>query len=64
MDAFWSSSLKPWDVSAGALLVTEAGGSMTRMNGDNFDHMLPDLLASNGSPIHHELRSLLAFADE
>ena len=64
MDAFWSSSLKPWDVAAGSLIVTEAGGTMTRMNGDPFDHMLPDLLASNGSPIHDELRSLLAFVDD
>jgi myo-inositol-1(or 4)-monophosphatase len=64
MDAFWSTSLKPWDVAAGSLLVTEAGGTMTRMNGDTFDPMLPDLLASNGSPIHDELRSLLASVDD
>jgi myo-inositol-1(or 4)-monophosphatase len=59
MDAFWSSSLKPWDVAAGSLIVTEAGGRITRMNGDPFDPMLPDLLASNGSPVHDELRELL-----
>jgi myo-inositol-1(or 4)-monophosphatase len=59
MDAFWSSSLKPWDVAAGSLIVTEAGGMITRMNGDAFDPMLPDLLASNGSPLHQELRDLL-----
>jgi myo-inositol-1(or 4)-monophosphatase len=63
MDAFWSSSLKPWDVAAGSLLVTEAGGNMTRMNGDAFDPMLPDLLASNGSPLHQELQDLLADDD-
>jgi myo-inositol-1(or 4)-monophosphatase len=59
MDAFWSSSLKPWDVAAGSLLVTEAGGAITRMNGDAFDFMLPDLLASNGSGVHRELSQLL-----
>jgi myo-inositol-1(or 4)-monophosphatase len=59
MDAFWSSSLKPWDVAAGSLIVTEAGGKMTRMNGDAFDPMRPDLLASNGSPLHQELSRLL-----
>jgi len=26
LDGFWVTSLKPWDVAAGALLVTEAGG--------------------------------------
>jgi len=59
MDAFWSSSLKPWDVAAGSLLVTEAGGVITRMDGDAFDPMLPDLLASNGSALHQELQELL-----
>jgi myo-inositol-1(or 4)-monophosphatase len=62
MDAFWSSSLKPWDVAAGSLIVTEAGGKITRMNDGTFDPMLPDLLASNGSPLHQEL-SLLLTAD-
>jgi myo-inositol-1(or 4)-monophosphatase len=60
MDAFWSSSLKPWDVAAGSLLVTEAGGVMTRMSGDPFDPMLPDLLATNGSALHQELQERLA----
>jgi myo-inositol-1(or 4)-monophosphatase len=59
MDAFWSSSLKPWDVAAGSLIVTEASGKVTRMNGAPFDPMLPDLLASNGSGLHQELSDLL-----
>lgn len=59
MDAFWSSSLKPWDVAAGSLLVTEAGGAITRMDGDPFDPMLPDLLATNGLTLHQELQELL-----
>jgi myo-inositol-1(or 4)-monophosphatase len=59
MDAFWSSSLKPWDTAAGALLVTEAGGRITKMSGGPFDIEVPDLLASNGSSIHEELQQLL-----
>ena len=59
IDAFWSSSLKPWDVAAGSLIVTEAGGTISRMAGEPFDVMLPDLLSSNGSAIHSELRKLL-----
>lgn len=64
MDAFWSSSLKPWDVAAGSLLVTEAGGTITRMNGAPFDPLLPDLLASNGSAVHQELRDLLTAVND
>jgi len=36
LDGFWEASLKPWDVAAGALLVEEAGGRVTLMNGDPF----------------------------
>ncbi len=32
-DGFWEQSLKPWDVAAGALIVEEAGGRITGMDG-------------------------------
>jgi len=59
IDGFWSSSLKPWDVAAGSLIVTEAGGAISRMDGGPFDPMLPDLLATNGSALARELQQLL-----
>jgi myo-inositol-1(or 4)-monophosphatase len=59
MDAFWSGSLKPWDVAAGVAIVTEAGGAISRMDGTAFDLMIPDLLCSNGSAIHQELQQQL-----
>jgi len=59
IDAFWSSSLKPWDMAAGALLVEEAGGRVTRMDGGSFSIEVPDLLSSNGSAIHTDLGQLL-----
>jgi myo-inositol-1(or 4)-monophosphatase len=33
LDGFWEKGLKPWDVAAGDLLVTEAGGRVTRFDG-------------------------------
>jgi myo-inositol-1(or 4)-monophosphatase len=60
LDAFWSTSLKPWDVAGGALIVTEAGGRLTKMNGQPLDIHVPDLLCSNGSGIHEELQTLLS----
>jgi myo-inositol-1(or 4)-monophosphatase len=33
LDVYWSSSLQPWDMAAGALLVTEAGGVVTDFSG-------------------------------
>jgi myo-inositol-1(or 4)-monophosphatase len=59
LEAFWSSSLKPWDKAAGVLIVHEAGGRVTRMDGSELDIEVPDLLASNGSGVHDELRQLL-----
>ena len=36
-DGFWEHNLKPWDVAAGALLIREAGGIVTALDGtDNY----------------------------
>lgn len=59
LDGFWSTSLKPWDMAAGVLLVTEAGGSVTRIDGSTFVVDEPDLLATNGLSLHAELENLL-----
>lgn len=47
-DAFWEQHLKPWDVAAGALIVREAGGRVTGMDGTPFDPAAAHLVASNG----------------
>jgi myo-inositol-1(or 4)-monophosphatase len=47
-DGFWEQHLKPWDVAAGALVVTEAGGRITGMDGAPFDARAGHLIASNG----------------
>lgn len=36
-DAFYEDELKPWDMAAGALLVTEAGGTVSNLDGSPFD---------------------------
>jgi myo-inositol-1(or 4)-monophosphatase len=48
VDAYWEFNLNPWDTSAGALLVTEAGGSMTGFDGSPFKLDSRELLATNG----------------
>jgi myo-inositol-1(or 4)-monophosphatase len=53
-DGFWELNLNPWDVAAGALIVTEAGGRITDLRGGTFDHRKPgETLATNGH-IHEE----------
>ncbi|QDT65376.1 inositol monophosphatase family protein [Calycomorphotria hydatis] len=59
LDGFWSSSLKPWDMAAGAALVKEAGGVISTIAGEEFDVSRPDLLVTNGSSLHSELVDLL-----
>lgn len=59
LEAFWSTSLKPWDAAAGALIIQEAGGRISQIGAAPFDIEVSDLLASNGSAIHEQLQQLL-----
>jgi myo-inositol-1(or 4)-monophosphatase len=54
LDAFWEFGLNPWDMAAGILLVREAGGKCSDMNGGPMDLRGPHLLADNGV-IHDEI---------
>lgn len=63
VDVFWSSSLKPWDMAAGAVIVREAGGMVTSLNGQPFLLERPDILATNGSRLHSAAVDLLLVAD-
>lgn len=47
-DGFWELSLKPWDTAAGLLLLIEAGGVATCLDGSSYDIRKPDIVASNG----------------
>lgn len=53
-DGYWEFDLKPWDVAAGALIVKEAGGKVTDLNGNLLDLFGFDILASNNK-IHKEI---------
>jgi myo-inositol-1(or 4)-monophosphatase len=48
LDAFWERDLKPWDIAAGALIVSEAGGQLTNMSGAPFTSRGQNVVASNG----------------
>src|SRR5580658_897264 len=49
LDAFWEFGLNPWDMAAGTLLVTEAGGKCSDMHGASARLKGPHLLANNGA---------------
>ncbi|MGE5723714.1 MAG: inositol monophosphatase family protein [Acidobacteriota bacterium] len=47
-DGFWEFNLNPWDTAAGVLMVEEAGGRVTRFDGQPFRIDSHETLASNG----------------
>lgn len=57
-DGFWELALKPWDTAAGLLILAEAGGVATRLDGSPYDFIQPDILASNGL-IHDQMLTVL-----
>lgn len=57
-DGFWELKLAPWDTAAGWLLVEEAGGRVTDLDGGPYHLDAPHILASNGA-IHPALLELL-----
>jgi myo-inositol-1(or 4)-monophosphatase len=62
-DGFWELKLRPWDTAAGCLLVEEAGGVVTDMNGEAFRLTAPHVVASNGK-IHGHILSVLRGANK
>ena len=59
LDGFWEKDINLWDISAGILLVKEAGGKVTKINGDEWSVESREILASN-SKIHLELEEKLS----
>jgi len=57
LEAFWEFGLNPWDMAAGILLVTEAGGRCTDMKGGPHSLAGPHLLTDNGA-IHQQILDL------
>ena len=53
-DAFWEIGLYPWDSAAGILLVDEAGGKVSRMDGKPYNIYDKQILATNNL-IHDEM---------
>jgi len=59
MDGFWESDLKPWDVAGGALIVEEAGGRVTHMDGAPFASRGGHVLATNAL-LHDAMLEVIA----
>jgi myo-inositol-1(or 4)-monophosphatase len=61
LDAFWEEDyLSPWDTAAGLLILSEAGGVASRMDGSAIDLGNGSLLAANSPGMFRNLAGLLA----
>ncbi len=57
-DGYWELDLKPWDMAAAALIVREAGGTVTDLHGGSLNLYSGEVLATNGK-IHHAMIAVL-----
>jgi myo-inositol-1(or 4)-monophosphatase len=60
LDAMWEWHLRPWDLAAGVLLIQEAKGTVTSVNGSPFDLFSGQLLATNTN-LHRAFVDMLSF---
>ena len=57
-EGFWEQGLQPWDICAGSLILTEAGGNVTNWNNEFMPFSGKRILATNGH-IHEEMLSVI-----
>ena len=55
-EGYWEFRLSPWDIAAGRLLVTEAGGTVSDSQGG--PATAADIVATNGS-LHEQIRGIV-----
>lgn len=55
LDGYWATSCKSWDVAAGVLMVQEAGGVVTDIDGAAFDVDRATFVAAATPDLHREL---------
>ena len=60
-DAYWERGLSPWDMAAGIILVREAGGFVTDLDGCDISLTAASIIAGN-EQIHRELSRTLRAA--
>jgi myo-inositol-1(or 4)-monophosphatase len=57
-DVFWERAVQAWDIAAGAVIVSEAGGTLSHYDGSEADPTSGEILATNGL-LHEPARDLI-----
>ncbi|WP_418180188.1 inositol monophosphatase family protein [Aliarcobacter lanthieri] len=58
-EGYYEMNLKPWDVSAGVLILSEAGGKVTNIKGEQYNLFEDKYIVATNGKIHEELLSKL-----
>ncbi|MFD1673429.1 inositol monophosphatase family protein [Alicyclobacillus fodiniaquatilis] len=64
IDVFWEFELNAWDVAAGVLLVQEAGGQVSQLDGTDYGLVTRDLIAAGEANLAREICNQLAGDDD
>ncbi len=62
LDGYWATSVKTWDVAAGVLILREAGGIVTDIDGTEFNLTRPTFVAAATPALHREMLEVLSGA--
>lgn len=62
LDGYWEFAVKPWDVGAGALIVREAGGRVTSVDGDE-NFLATDTILATNRFLHDQMLRVLSEGD-
>lgn len=63
LDGYWATSIYPWDIAAGLLLVQESGGIVSDLAGIPYEINSPTLVTANNQTVHSELLGTLRRID-
>jgi myo-inositol-1(or 4)-monophosphatase len=63
LDGYWEFGVQPWDIGAGVLVVLEAGGRLTFVDGDENFLSTTSILVSNGL-LHEQMLDVLTAGSE
>ena len=62
LDGYWEFGVQPWDIGAGVLLVREAGGRVTSIDGEDDFLSQGSILVSNGL-LHEQMSRVFREGD-
>lgn len=54
-EGYYEMNLKPWDVSAGVLILSEAGGKITNISGEEYNLFTDKYIVASNGKIHDKL---------